>query len=76
MGQSFDLSEKVRAEEISVPLVKDDKEILRHVLLSLDEEYLDLRGRLRQKENQISSVKLEELSIELNKLKELMKMMG
>jgi len=76
MGQSFDLSEKVRAEEISVPLVKDDKEILRHVLLSLDEEYLDLRGRLRQKENQISSVKLAELSSELNKLKELMKMMG
>lgn len=76
MGQSFDLSNTIVAEESPVPSVKDDQEILRHSLHLLDEEYLDLRGRLREKASLVSAEELkdlEELTKELKRINELIK---
>ena len=70
MGQSFDLAETV-TEEMRVIQLPDSEEQFRHLLLTLDEKYLDLRGRLRQQEDEISPEKLVSLTRELERLNRL-----
>lgn len=70
LGQRFDLAETA-TEERSVIQVPDTQEQLRHLLLMLDEKYLDFRGRLRQQANQIGPDGLLVLAQELEKLNRL-----
>lgn len=76
MGQSFDLAERARVEKSAVVPAIDEKVQLRHILLSLDEEYLNLRGRLREKTERVSLEELQALSREIKRLNELIKQTG
>ncbi len=76
MGQTFDLAERAQIERSAVVRVSDDKEKLRQLLLSLDEVYLDLRGRLRELAGQVSADELQGLMNEIKRLNELMRKTG
>lgn len=67
LGQSFELAEKA-TEEARVATAPDNKEYLRHLLLTLDEKYLDFRGRLRQQAEEIGPEGLVALTEELERL--------
>lgn len=70
LGQRFDLAETA-TEEKSVIQLPDTEEQFHHLLLTLDEEYLDLRGRLRQQADEISLEELVSLTRELKRLNRL-----
>ena len=72
-GAELDLAERAQIERSALVRVSDEKEKLRQILLSLDEEYLDLRGRLRELNGRVSTQELQELMKEIKRLNELMK---
>lgn len=71
LGQSFELAEKA-TEEARVAPAPDTKEYFRHLLLTLDEKYLDVRGRLRQQAEEIGPEGLLALTKELERLNRLL----
>jgi hypothetical protein len=71
LGQSFELAEKA-TEEVRVAAVPDATDYFRHLLLTLDEKYLDFRGRLRQQAGELGANELAVFTKELERLNRLL----